>query len=183
MGTENLGLAFHIENFGCRAARADGEAMSERLRANGLSEAEPTAAEVVIVNTCSVTAEADRAARSFIRRTHRVNPAARILVTGCYAQRAPEELAGIHGVAAVIGNSHKALTPEIALHFAGEAPPSERQVTSTNLIPVRTLLASDRAQHPFPRLTLRSQALRYGYSTRASPFSTHARFAAQRPAP
>ena len=70
---------------------------------------------MVIVNTCSVTAEADRAARAFIRRTHRKNPAARIVATGCYAQRAPEELAGLAGVAAVVGNSHKALVPEIAL--------------------------------------------------------------------
>jgi len=72
-----------------------------------------------VVNTCSVTAEADRAARAFIRRAHRVNPAARIVVTGCYAQRAPEELAGMAGVAAVVGNSHKALAPEIALGLVG----------------------------------------------------------------
>jgi hypothetical protein len=71
----------------------------------------PAAADVVVVNTCSVTAEADRAARAFIRRAHRLNPAARVVVTGCYAQRAPEELAGLAGVAAVVGNSHKALAP------------------------------------------------------------------------
>jgi threonylcarbamoyladenosine tRNA methylthiotransferase MtaB len=102
---------FHIEHFGCRAARADGEAIAGNLRA--MSELEPFAADVVIVNTCSVTAEADRAAREFIRRAHRKNPAAKIVVTGCYAQRAPEELAAMAGVAAVVGNSHKALAPEI----------------------------------------------------------------------
>ncbi len=104
---------FHIEHFGCRAARADGEAMAGNLRA--LDAREPLAADLVIVNTCSVTAEADRAARAFIRRAHRKNPAAKIVVTGCYAQRAPEELAAMAGVAAVVGNSHKALTPEIIL--------------------------------------------------------------------
>ena len=109
---------FHVENFGCRAARADGEAVSDRLHAAGLGERNPAAADVVVVNTCSVTAEADRAARAFIRRAHRVNPAARIVVTGCYAQRAPEELAGLKGVAAVVGNSHKALAPEIVLQLA-----------------------------------------------------------------
>ncbi len=107
---------FHVEHFGCRAARADGEAVSDRLRAAGLGEENSSAADVVVVNTCSVTAEADRAARAFIRRTNRVNPAARIVVTGCYAQRAPEELAGLAGVAAVVGNSHKALAPEIILN-------------------------------------------------------------------
>ena len=79
---------------------------------------DPAAADVVVVNTCSVTAEADRAARAFIRRTHRLNPEARIVVTGCYAQRAPEELAAMAGVAAVVGNSHKALAPEIILGLA-----------------------------------------------------------------
>jgi len=77
----------------------------------------PTEADVVVVNTCSVTAEADRAARAFIRRAHRLNPLARIVVTGCYAQRAPDELAAMAGVAAVVGNSHKALAPGIALNL------------------------------------------------------------------
>ncbi len=109
---------FHIENFGCRAARADGEAISALLRVSGSSESPQAESEVVIVNTCSVTAEADREARAYIRRTHRLNPAARIIATGCYAQRAPQELAAIPGVAAVIGNSHKALAPEVALRLA-----------------------------------------------------------------
>jgi threonylcarbamoyladenosine tRNA methylthiotransferase MtaB len=116
-----MASTFHVEHFGCRAARADGEAVSERLRAAGLSERQPSVSDVVVVNTCSVTAEADRAARAFIRRAHRLNPAARIVVTGCYAQRAPEELAGLTGVAAVVGNSHKALVPEIVLGLLGRA--------------------------------------------------------------
>jgi threonylcarbamoyladenosine tRNA methylthiotransferase MtaB len=110
-----MASTFHVEHFGCRAARADGEAVSERLRAAGHCVRQPAEADVVIVNTCSVTAEADRAARAFIRRANRLNPEARIVVTGCYAQRAPEELAGLTGVAAVVGNSHKALAPEIVL--------------------------------------------------------------------
>ncbi|MGA9584125.1 MAG: radical SAM protein [Terracidiphilus sp.] len=109
---------FHIENFGCRAARADGEAIAALLRAADAAEIQPSEADVVIVNTCSVTAEADREARAYIRRAHRLNPSARIIATGCYAQRAPEELAAIPGVVAVIGNSHKAHVPEIALQFA-----------------------------------------------------------------
>jgi threonylcarbamoyladenosine tRNA methylthiotransferase MtaB len=112
---------FHIENFGCRAARADGEAIASLLHAADAPESQPNEAEVVIVNTCSVTAEADREARAYIRRTHRLNPEARIIATGCYAQRAPEELACIPGVSAVIGNSHKALAPHVALSFANSA--------------------------------------------------------------
>ena len=137
---EEVGSAFHIENFGCRAARADGEAVGERLRASGLSERETSAADVVIVNTCSVTAEADRSARAFIRRAHRLNPGARILVTGCYAQRAPEELARMDGVAAVVGNSHKALAPEIAVRLAATGT-SRTPADMPDFVPVRNLLA------------------------------------------
>jgi len=114
---------FHIENFGCRAARADGEAVAAHLRAEGHSALHADDAEVVVVNTCSVTAEADRAARAFIRRAHRRNPLARIVVTGCYAQRAPAELASLPGVAAIVGNSHKALAPELISSLLNPAQP------------------------------------------------------------
>jgi len=105
--------SFYVENFGCRAARADGEAVSARLRAEGLAELALPDAGVVVVNTCSVTAEADRDARAFIRKTRRLNPGAKVVVTGCYAQRAPQELAALEGVTAVVGNSHKGLVPAI----------------------------------------------------------------------
>jgi threonylcarbamoyladenosine tRNA methylthiotransferase MtaB len=129
---------FHIEHFGCRAARADGEAIAGNLRA--IREREPFAADVVIVNTCSVTAEADRAARAFIRRANRRNPDAKIVVTGCYAQRAPEELAAMAGVVAVVGNSHKALVPEIIRELAGVADPAK--VQPRRFLPVTSLLAA-----------------------------------------
>jgi threonylcarbamoyladenosine tRNA methylthiotransferase MtaB len=70
---------------------------------------------VVVLNTCSVTAEADRGARAFLRRVRRQNPEARVVVTGCYAQRAAKEIARLDGVDAVVGNSHKALVSDIAL--------------------------------------------------------------------
>jgi threonylcarbamoyladenosine tRNA methylthiotransferase MtaB len=133
-----MGLAFHVENFGCRAARADGEAVSDRLRAAGLGEGQTSTADVVVVNTCSVTAEADRAARAFIRRAHRLNPEARIVVTGCYAQREPEKLAGMPGVAAVVGNSHKALAPEIALNLARDGAAGALQGVEKG-VPLRSI--------------------------------------------
>ncbi len=136
-----MASTFHVENFGCRAARADGEAVSDRLCAAGLVLQNFVLADVVIVNTCSVTAEADRAARAFIRRAHRQNPNARIVVTGCYAQRAPQELAGLEGVSAVIGNSHKALAPQIVLGLLGRAAPH----MSSELIQVRTATDLERA--------------------------------------
>jgi threonylcarbamoyladenosine tRNA methylthiotransferase MtaB len=139
--------SFHIENFGCRAARADGEAIASHLRA--LAERETFASDVVVVNTCSVTAEADRAARAFIRRAHRSNPAARIVVTGCYAQRAPQELAAMPGVAAVVGNSHKALAPQIVFNLArgvAETATGVSQAHPPSIIPVVSLLSASAPQ-------------------------------------
>jgi threonylcarbamoyladenosine tRNA methylthiotransferase MtaB len=110
---------YHVENFGCRASRADGEAIAANLRQSGLSPAEaPASANVVIVNTCSVTAEADRQARAYLRRVRRQNPAARVIVTGCYAQRAPHELAALPEVDAVVGNSHKSLVATVAAELS-----------------------------------------------------------------
>jgi threonylcarbamoyladenosine tRNA methylthiotransferase MtaB len=64
-------------------------------------------AELVVLNTCTVTSTADDELRQAVRRIHRESPEAKILVTGCYAQRAPEEIAALPGVWLVAGNSHK----------------------------------------------------------------------------
>jgi len=99
---------YFVENFGCRASQSDGAALDSMLAAKGLESAdERSRADLVVLNTCTVTSSADDDLRQTIRRVHRENPAARILVTGCYAQRAPEELAAIPGVEWVVGNSHK----------------------------------------------------------------------------
>jgi threonylcarbamoyladenosine tRNA methylthiotransferase MtaB len=99
---------FFIRNFGCRATQADADAIRENLLASGHTPAESeSSAAIVILNTCTVTAAADAEARESIRRIHRENPAARIIATGCYAQRAPEEVASLAGVFSVVGNSHQ----------------------------------------------------------------------------
>jgi threonylcarbamoyladenosine tRNA methylthiotransferase MtaB len=99
---------YHVENFGCRATQADGAAIERQLLDRGLQRAGAASqAEVVVLNTCTVTAAADQDARAAIRRIHRENPDAQILVTGCYAQRAPDEISTLPGVSLVIGNSHK----------------------------------------------------------------------------
>ena len=106
---------FYVVNFGCRATQADGAAIERQLREHGLERAgEPAEAGLVVLNTCTVTAAADQDARAAIRRIHRKNPEAQIVVTGCYAQRAPEEIAALPGVSQVIGNSHKHQLAEIA---------------------------------------------------------------------
>lgn len=109
---------FHVENFGCRATQADGAALERQFEARGLAPAAAAEADLVVMNTCTVTHSADQDARAAIRRVQRQNPLAKIIVTGCYAQRAPQEIAALPGVSAVIGNSHKHQLAEIALHQA-----------------------------------------------------------------
>ncbi|HXS97271.1 MAG TPA: tRNA (N(6)-L-threonylcarbamoyladenosine(37)-C(2))-methylthiotransferase MtaB [Candidatus Limnocylindrales bacterium] len=99
---------FFVQNFGCRATQADGAALETLLAAKGMDAVSSRpAADLVVLNTCTVTSAADDDVRQTIRRVHRENPGARILVTGCYAQRAPLELAEMPGVEWVVGNSHK----------------------------------------------------------------------------
>ncbi len=126
---------FYVENFGCRATQADGAAIERQFRDLGF-ERSPNApdAEVVVLNTCTVTASADQDARAAIRRIHRENPACKIVVTGCYAQRAPDEIAALPGVDRVIGNSHKHVLAEIAT--------SARLPSNSNLIPLSALTST-----------------------------------------
>ncbi|MDE3197648.1 MAG: tRNA (N(6)-L-threonylcarbamoyladenosine(37)-C(2))-methylthiotransferase MtaB [Acidobacteriota bacterium] len=131
---------FYVQNFGCRATQADGAAIEAQLVARGLTEAGARAdADVVILNTCTVTAEADNDARSAIRRVHRENPNARILVTGCYAQRAPDELAKMPAVDWVVGNSHKT---EIASMLGGGAEPYHGQVFAGDIFRTEAILTA-----------------------------------------
>jgi threonylcarbamoyladenosine tRNA methylthiotransferase MtaB len=113
---------FWVKNFGCRASQADGAAIEAGLVSQGLAVAgELGEADLVVLNTCTVTATADDEVRQTVRRIHREHPNARILVTGCYAQRAPTEIAALEGVSLVVGNSHKVRIPELAAqHYHGQ---------------------------------------------------------------
>ena len=113
---------FWVKNFGCRASQADGAAIEAGLVSQGLAAAgELGEADLVVLNTCTVTATADDEVRQTVRRIHREHPDARILVTGCYAQRAPREIAALEGVSLVVGNSHKVRIPQLATqHYHGQ---------------------------------------------------------------
>jgi threonylcarbamoyladenosine tRNA methylthiotransferase MtaB len=133
---------FSIENFGCRATEADAAALRRELLANGLTlAARHSGADVVVLNTCTVTAAADSQAREAVRKIHSANPAARIVITGCYAQRAPEELASIEGVSWVIGNSHQAKIPAVIRELVSPAAcaPPARRATANDFIPLAQL--------------------------------------------
>jgi threonylcarbamoyladenosine tRNA methylthiotransferase MtaB len=87
-----------IQSFGCRLNTYEGEVI--RAHAAGRRD-------LVVINTCAVTAEAERQARQAIRRAHRERPGAEIVVTGCAAQIAPEAWAALPGVSRVLGNTEK----------------------------------------------------------------------------
>jgi threonylcarbamoyladenosine tRNA methylthiotransferase MtaB len=103
-----------VQSFGCRASQADGAAIEASLTDQGYLPARDAAsADLIVLNTCTVTHGADVDARRVIRGTHRDHPTSDILVTGCYAQRAPAEIAALAGVRWVVGNSHKTSIAEI----------------------------------------------------------------------
>jgi threonylcarbamoyladenosine tRNA methylthiotransferase MtaB len=128
--------SFHIQQFGCRATQADGAAIERQLLDRGCTSAsEASAADIVVINTCTVTASADTQARDAIRKLHAKNPAARVIVTGCYAQRAPEELAALPGVSWVVGNSHKPQIPDLVESLSSAAITN----SPTNFLPIAAL--------------------------------------------
>jgi threonylcarbamoyladenosine tRNA methylthiotransferase MtaB len=100
-------MKYSVVTFGCRVNQADSLGFEEDLVARGATPTSTEDADLVIVNTCSVTANADQAARQAIRRTHRVNPHARIVVTGCYATRRPGEVGELPNVLHVVPNTQK----------------------------------------------------------------------------
>jgi threonylcarbamoyladenosine tRNA methylthiotransferase MtaB len=100
-------MKYSIVTFGCRVNQADSLRIEEDLLARGGVAVASENAELVVVNTCSVTASADQGARQTIRRIARDNPAARVVVTGCYATRRPQEVADLPNVVHVVTNDRK----------------------------------------------------------------------------
>ncbi len=105
-------MKFSVINLGCRSNYFDGEFIAQRLLQKGYERAEDKA-DIYIINTCTVTSEADRSSRQQIYRVKRENPKAVVVATGCYAQTNPKALASLKEVDLVIGNSHKSMLVEI----------------------------------------------------------------------
>src|SRR2546421_2148529 len=106
---------------GCRLNQAESDEMAEQLAARGCGVAGPGGdADLVVVNTCTVTREATKGSRTAIRKAIRENPGAKIVVVGCYAVSDPEEIRAIEGVDLVLGNDVK----ESLADALGSAPPT-----------------------------------------------------------
>lgn len=100
-------MKYSIVTFGCRVNQADSLRLEEDLRARGGTPSTTREADIVVVNTCSVTASADQGARQTIRRVARDNPQSQIVVTGCYATRCESDVAALPNVIRVVRNSDK----------------------------------------------------------------------------
>ena len=108
--------SFSIQSFGCRVNQAEAFQWAEQLQKHGLSyEKNSVKSDVVLINTCTLTQRADRDVRQFLKRAARLNPSARLLVTGCFAERAAEELKDYPQVWKVVPNRKKEEIPDRVL--------------------------------------------------------------------
>lgn len=99
-----MSKSYFIKAFGCKVSQSDAAAVHQFLQANGYKVSNSTEeANIIFLQTCTVTQNSDSEARQFIRKVKKINPDAKIIVVGCYAQRAPEEIYEL-GVNSVIGN-------------------------------------------------------------------------------
>ena len=110
-------LVFSIKTLGCKVNQYESQLIRESFLRNGLREVngkEP--ADVYVINTCTVTARADKNSRHLIRNAHHLNPEAKIVVTGCLTERDSEAILEIEGVTEIVRNSEKNKLPSLALH-------------------------------------------------------------------
>jgi threonylcarbamoyladenosine tRNA methylthiotransferase MtaB len=110
-------VKYSVLTFGCRVNQADSFDVEGELLARGATASAPEDADVVVINTCSVTSSADQAARQTVRRITRQNPNARIFVTGCYATRRPDDLRGSPAVVVLPNDRKPTLGADIATQF------------------------------------------------------------------
>jgi threonylcarbamoyladenosine tRNA methylthiotransferase MtaB len=146
--------------FGCRVNQAESQAIERELIAVGGEVVNPADAELVVVNSCSVTATADQGTRQSIRRLARENPSARIVVTGCYATRAPAEVAALPGVVHIVPNARKDNVAAEALRVA-----RSRAEAVPHMFPCVSNSAADRLDLPFSPADLTEAPAFYGNRT------------------
>ncbi len=114
MGKRSKTIRVALDSLGCKLNQAETELLARQLAEAGYQLVSPVdEADVYILNTCTVTHTADSKSRHRLRLAHRRNPGALVVATGCYAQRAPRELAQIEGVSLVVGNNEKQYLPRL----------------------------------------------------------------------
>ena len=146
---------FFIQTFGCRCNQADSAAMREGLCLHSMSECKDASeADIIIVNTCTVTHRSDQQVRQAIRSLHRKNHSARIIVAGCYAERDPDILGALPGVEMVFGNAAREQLPDILKRYGQN--PAERIIhpplNGLSNCPVRSMAQTGGKTRPLIKL-------------------------------
>ena len=118
-----------VITLGCKVNQYESEAISERLVSLGFElHAPDEASDIYIINTCAVTAEAERKSRQLIRRARRSNVDSHLILCGCWSQSSPTDAAKIDGVAVVIGNKNKLRAADEALDIIKNGAPSAPRI-------------------------------------------------------
>lgn len=142
-----LKALFHT--FGCKLNFAETSTVARMFAEEGITRVGPgDTPDVIVINTCSVTELADKKCRQAIRSFHRRYPGAAILVTGCYAQLKPSEVASLPGVAVVAGNDRKNRLPEFLHEFVNSRKPASDVVSTPKLLAFNPSCSQDdRTRH------------------------------------
>lgn len=142
-----LKALFHT--FGCKLNFAETSTVARMFAEEGITRVGPgDTPDVIVINTCSVTELADKKCRQAIRSFHRRYPGAAILVTGCYAQLKPSEVASLPGVAVVAGNDRKNRLPEFLCEFVNSRKPASDVVPTPKLLAFNPSCSQDdRTRH------------------------------------
>lgn len=152
--------SYRVVTLGCKLNQADSLALESRLARLGMTRA-VDAPDLVVLNTCTVTGAADREARQIARRLRRSHPRARLVVTGCYAERDGAALASIAGVDHVVGMRDQAARVAAlaagAFGFASASPASPREDDRHDLGPFGATTACDPAAGDRTRAFLKIQ--------------------------
>jgi len=142
-----------IVTLGCKTNQFESAAMGEQLVSAGYRQVDFSAgADLVIVNTCTVTAATDAQSRQLIRRARRFNPRARVVVTGCYAQIDPQSLSQLPGVALVIGNQEKGQLLESLGHLDGSTTIQVGDIRAARTIEPLSLTGFDQRSRAFVQI-------------------------------
>ncbi len=125
-----------VATLGCKVNQCESEGIIKELSARGINIVPfKQPADIYVINTCTVTKKTDYQSRQLIHRAIRRNPGAKVIVTGCYAQRAPEEIRSIAGVGAVLGNTEKERIADIATNPRAD----ERAILVKNIREEKTI--------------------------------------------
>jgi len=149
-------VAFHT--LGCRANQLETSTLAESFKERGWElGAFDEVADLYVINTCTVTERADLESQRMIRRARLSNPNARIAVTGCYAQVAPDELAAQTGVHLVVGNQHKDELPDLVETLEISAPDFQTVVKVSEIDKSRIMVGASAAAIDRTRGSLKIQ--------------------------